>query len=158
VNYQLFEQLMSDSSRVEFNLSERDYFFGAINKVRYRRNLGKVIIEPRWKSEYLKQTRALFGAERREQLRELLGMIVELQLLSMTRVQGGLEFLWNQDFNEDANDFNSQSVAVQLSNTSDYLGYEVVALAGVRLRRQDFKGAESLTTSLTFVSIFAGLR
>ena len=37
-------------------------------------------------------------------------------------------------------------------------GYEVVALAGVRLRRQDFKEAESLTTSMTFVSIFAGLR
>lgn len=158
VNYQLFEQLMGDSLRVEFNLGERDYFFGAINKIRYRRQLGKLTIEPRWKSEYLKQTRGLFGVGKGEQLRELLGVVVERELLAVTRIQAGLEVLWNQDFNDDANDFSSQSIAVQLANTSDYLGYEVVALAGLRLRRQDFKEAEPLTTSMTFVSIFAGLR
>ena len=158
VNYTLFWQLMRRSRREEFDLRKRGYFFGAINKVRHRRQFGGLAVEPRWKSEFLKQTRGLFGEEKREQLRELFGLIVEMDVMTGTKVQGGVEYLWSNDLEEDTDDFDSLSVGLQLTNRSTYLGYEIVALAGMRVRRRDFKGESPLTTSLTFISVFAGFR
>ena len=114
-------------------------------------------VEPRWKSEFLKQTRGLFGEEQRAQLRELFSVIVEMDFLTESTLQGGLEYLWNEDFEEDANDFKSVSLGLQLTNRSTYLGYKIVALAGMRLRTRDFEFSEAVTTNTTFVSVFAGL-
>ena len=118
VNYTLFHQLMDERTRKELELRKSDFFFGAINKIRYRRQIGALTVEPRWKSEFLKQTRGLFGEERREQLRELFSVIVEMDFLTDSTLQGGLEYLWNEDFAEDANDFRSVSLGLQLTNRS----------------------------------------
>lgn len=157
VNYTLFHQLMDERTRKEFELRKSDFFFGAINKIRYRRQIGVLTVEPRWKSEFLKQTRGLFGEEQREQLRELFSVIVEMDFLTESTLQGGLEYLWNEDFAEDANDFRSVSLGLQLTNRSTYLGYKIVALAGMRLRTRDFEFSDAVTTNTTFVSVFAGL-
>ena len=157
VNYTLFHQLMDERTRKELELRKSDFFFGAINKIRYRRQIGVLTVEPRWKSEFLKQTRGLFGEERREQLRELFSVIVEMDFLTDSTLQGGLEYLWNEDFAEDANDFRSVSLGLQLTNRSTYLGYKIVALAGTRLRTRDFEFSDAVTTNTTFVSVFAGL-
>ena len=75
----------------------------------------------------------------------------------MTRLQAGVEYVVFNDFDIDAEDFNSLTVGLQFANTSAYHGYQVMALAGIALERRDFKEAEPSTTSRSFVTIYAGL-
>jgi hypothetical protein len=53
-------------------------------------------------------------------------------------------------------DFNTLTLATQLTNKSDYQGYILTANVGVRVQRQNFK-AGSETNFLSFVTVFAGL-
>ena len=122
-----------------------------------RDRLGKVVVEPRWKSEFRKQSRSLFALDNSTSLQELLSAVVETRVLRHTKLQAGLEYLLYNDFEADSNDFNSITGAFQFTNQSQYLGYQLHALAGIRIERRDFKEAEARTTSQTFITIYAGL-
>ena len=157
LNYVRFHQLMSEARRQALELDEQDFFFGVINKASYRYTLGRLSLEPRWKSEFRKQSRSLFALEHSTSLYELFSAVVETRLLRATRLQAGVEYLIFNDFDVDANDFNSITGAVQFTNQSQYLGYSLHALAGLRIERQDFKEREARYTSQTFITIYAGL-
>ena len=157
INYALFLQRTSESQRRELELDAADFFFGAISKVSYRHSLGPFILEPRWKSEFTKQTRTLFTLEERTTLSELVAGLVETNILRATRVQLGLEYLFFNDFDGDVRDFNSLTLALQFTNESNYLGYRLRALVGTVLERKDFKEMESRTTNHSFITIYAGL-
>lgn len=156
-NYVLFEQLMDRQERQQFNLDARDFFFGLINKLSYRREIGRFVLEPRWKSEFRKQSRGLFSLEERTSLSELFSALFETPLLRVTKLQAGVEYMIFNDFDQDANDFNSLTGAIQFNNVSSYLGYRLRALAGLSLERKKFKGVKARTTSQSFITIFAGL-
>ncbi|NKB69126.1 MAG: hypothetical protein GKR89_18815 [Candidatus Latescibacteria bacterium] len=156
-NYVLFNQLMDKEKRAEFNLDKRDFFFGAINKLSYRQQVGRFVLEPRWKSEFRKQSRGLFTLESQTTLSELFSALIETSLLRVTGLQAGIEYLIHNDMDEDLNDFNSVTGAIQFNNESAYLGYRLRALAGFSLERKDFKGLKSRTTSQSFITIYAGL-
>jgi hypothetical protein len=101
---------------------------------------------------------SLFGEGNRKELRELVGVLAETDLLQWTKLQTGVELMFFNDMNDDANDFDSQSVAFQFSNSSEYLGYKMRTLVGIAIERRDFGGGDATTTSTTFVTIYAGLR
>ena len=61
LSHVLYDQRMSKVRRQELGLSGTDYFFGVVNKASYRHYTGPFLLEPRWKSEYTKQTRGLFS-------------------------------------------------------------------------------------------------
>ena len=157
LNYVYFRQLMGQAKRRELGLDETDFFLGLINKASYRYQLGQLVLEPRWKSEFRKQSRSLFDAVERTSLMQLFSTLMEVQLLQVTRLQAGVEYVVFNDFDIDAEDFNSLTVGLQFANTSAYHGYQVMALAGIALERRDFKEAEPSTTSRSFVTIYAGL-
>ena len=157
LNYVYFRQLMSQEKRRELGLDETDFFLGLINKASYRYQLGQLVLEPRWKSEFRKQSRSLFDAVERTSLMQLFSTLMEVQLLQVTRLQAGVEYVVFNDFDIDAEDFNSLTVGLQFANTSAYHGYQVMALVGIALERRDFKEAEPSTTSRSFVTIYAGL-
>ena len=157
LNYVYFRQLMGQAKRQELGLDETDFFLGLINKASYRYQLGQLVLEPRWKSEFRKQSRSLFDAVERTSLMQLFSTLMEVQLLQVTRLQAGVEYVVFNDFDIDADDFNSLTVGLQFANTSAYHGYQVMALAGIALERRDFKEAEPSTTSRSFVTIYAGL-
>ena len=157
LNYVRFRQLMSDARRQALELDEQDFFFGLINKASYRYALGQLSLEPRWKSEFRKQSRSLFATEHSTSLYELFSVVAETRVLRATRLQTGIEYLIFNDFDIDANDFNSITGAFQFTNQSQYLGYSLHALAGLRIERQDFKEREARYTSQTFITIYAGL-
>ena len=116
VNYALFRQLMSESQQRELELDATDFFFGVINKVSYRYPFGSFIFEPRWKSEFTKQTRTLFTLDERTTLSELGAALIETKILQVTRVQLGLEYLIFNDFDDDMRDFKSLTLALQFTN------------------------------------------
>jgi len=78
--------------------------------------------------------------------------------LRATRVQAGVEYVLFNDFNQDAEDFNSLSWALQLATESAYLGYRIRALAGFVVERKDFTRIEAVTTTESFVTLYAGLQ
>ena len=157
LNYVLFRQLMSKRRRQERELDATDFFFGLINKASYRYPLGRLTLEPRWKSEFAKQSRSLFALDSRTTLTELFSGLVEIRILHATQVQAGIEYMFFNDFDEDINDFNSLTVAVQFTNESEYLGYRLRALIGTAVERKDFKEQKSRTTNQSFITIYAGL-
>ena len=157
LNYLLFHQRLGDARRLRLNLDRRDFFFGLVNKASYRLDAGPFVVEPRWKSEFLKQSRSLFAAEERSSLRQLAGGLAEVGVLAETRLQAGLEYVYFRDYEEDSNDFTSTILGFQFSNVSAYQGYRITALAGIVVERRDPRGEDAFTSTQTFVTVYAGL-
>ena len=158
LNWVMFQQRLDADQRRVHNLPASDFFFGLINKASYRRGWAGLVLEPRWKSEFIKQSRSLFARRAQTTLMELLSVLLETQLLQATRLQAGMEYAWFNDFDADVEDFNSLSWALQLATESAYLGYRIQALAGFVVERKAFTGAEAVTTTETFVTLYAGLQ
>ena len=153
--------VMSKLNGVFFAQRQRDasdFFFGLINKASYRRTWRGLTLSPRWKSEWRQQSRSLFDQEERTTLMELFSLLLETQLLQATRLQAGVEYALFNDFDRDAEDFDSLSWALQLATESAYLGYRIQALAGFVVERKAFAEAEAETTTETFVTLYAGLQ
>ena len=148
---------MGAEARARYNLPEEDFFFGAISKLSYRRHLGNFVFEPRWKSEFRKQSRGLFEFDKQTSLLELFSALIEIPIMRVTQLQAGVEYVYYNDFEEDRNDYNSLVGAFQFSNESDYLGYRLRALVGLSLQNKSFSGQKSQLTSQSFITIFAGL-
>ena len=165
VNYYRARQLMSRGRRERLGLSASDFFFGVINKAWYRYELGGFDFEPRWKSEFRKETLGLFGGEVNDEingphgtkLSQLLSIVAGRNMLRDTRLQGGIEYLYFNDFDGSARDFNSVSWALQFANTSAYQGNVIQALVGFLIVHKDFAEFESTTETQTFITIYAGL-
>ena len=52
-------------------------------------------------------------------------------------------------------DFDRWTLACQLSNQSDYMGYRLTSTAGIRWTRRGFEG-DSTTNTMAFVRVYAG--
>ncbi len=152
-----FRQLMPSAQLQRYGLDERDHFFGIINKASKRTNVGRFWLEPRWKSEYINQSRDLFSADDRHTLQELFSLLGGTDALSVTKVQVGVEYVTFKDFREEANQFNSLTGAIQFNNESAYLGYKLQTVVGLLVERKTFDGARARTETQSFISVYAGL-
>ena len=157
LKWEFYHQRLNQSERDVLDLNKRDYFFGVINKASYRFELGRLWIEPRWKSEYRKQTLDLASTDKREELAEIGGVILALPMLSHTTFQAGLELTFLNDLIRDDNDFNGVAAASQFTNASDYLGYKFITQFGLKIDRRDPRGRAPLTLTQSFITVFAGL-
>ena len=135
LKYDFYHQRLSQNELSPLGLRERDFFFGVINKASYRLDLGRLWIEPRWKSEFRYQSIDLTSTDKRRELTELGGLILGIfPYYPHTSVQAGLEFSRFDDFENDINDFNGVVSAVQFSNDSAYLGYQLTTRMGLANR------------------------
>ncbi len=151
LNLELFHQRDAEALR------GTDSFFGLINKFSYRYDLGKFQFEPRWKSEFRHQTVGLFTASEERVLTEIMGLLVGFPVLNSTRIQAGIEYSFENDMIRDNNDFTGVAGALQLSNVSYYMGYEVSAQVGLKIDWRNFKGREVETLTQGFITTYAGL-
>ena len=164
-------------------LEEDASFLGLINKVDYIYGLGRFDLQPRCKSEFLRQTPFVADEERREEWTLTLQLIARLPVMRRTVIESGVEQLWFSDRVQDEDalraagllqetgDWRSTHIAVQISTTSDYQGYRLTTQAGLRFGRilserviedsdragvfkNDDKGKNETTT---FITVFAGL-
>jgi hypothetical protein len=158
LKYDIYHQRLDRDQRAPLGLRKRDFFFGLINKVSYRFDLGRLWIEPRWKSEYRKQSIDLLSQEKRTELAEIGGFLIGFPMLKHTTLQAGLELTFVNDFDRDINDFNGIVWATQFTNVSDYLGYKLTTQMGMQIDRRRPKGAESETITQGFIAVFAGLQ
>ena len=158
LKYDFYHQRLSQNERAPLGLRERDFFFGLINKASYRLDLGRLWIEPRWKSEFRYQSIDLTSTDKRRELTELGGLILGFPLLAHTGVQAGLEFSRFDDFENDINDFNGVVSAVQFSNDSAYLGYQLTTQMGLQIDRRKAKGKSASIITQSFLTVYAGIQ
>ena len=131
----------------------------------------------------MRQTAFLVADDDREEWTTTAQLIATLPVLRHTIIQAGLEQLWFNDRVQDEDglvaagrqqetgDLSSTNVAVQLSTTSDYLGYRLTTQIGLRYGRilteqviedSDRPGTflindESSNETTSFITVFAGL-
>ena len=158
LKWDYYNQRRSEEELVVLNLRTEDYFFGLINKASFRFDVGTLWIEPRWKSEYRRQTLDLVKGNtlKREELAQIGGAIAGMPLLMHTAVQGGIEFSFVNDIEGDE-DVDGIHWAAQLTNVSDYLGYKITTQAGLKVDRTERKRSRAVTVTQSFVAIYAGL-
>ena len=161
VKYETFRQNDDVSG-----LRETASFFGLINKADYTIGVGPIDIQPRWKSEFVRQRPVEARDPARRELTETLFLITRFPILRHTLIELGLELSRFEQFRDEkgipvnrvlAPDSNSRVVAIQLSNSSPYLGYDLNLRTGLRLQKLTFETLPSETTSTLFVTVYAGL-
>ena len=136
---------------------QNEHFFGVINKASCEFDLGLLELEPRWKSEYRHQTRDHATVGERENLTQLFSVIGRYPILNNTHVEAGVEYIQLRDLRDDFNDLNSRVLAVQFTNTGDYVGYKLSTQFGVKFDRRDPENGPARVIQTSFISVFAGL-
>ncbi len=154
--WDFYHQRLDDEKRELLFLSERDYFFGLINKASYRFDLDLLWFEPRWKSEYRTQTIGLISGDKREELAEIGGLLLGFPLLSHTSLQGGVEFTFLNDIEGDG-DFNGIATALQLTNVSHYQGYALTTQTGMKIDHRNPQNRDTVTVTQGFIVVYAGM-
>ena len=163
-------------------LRDNSSFFGAINKIDYAYDLGRLSLRPRFKSEYLRQTPFLASEDKRKQWTGTGILLAQIPALQNTLLQGGIELLWLRDLVADEDemvdlgltretgDTSARTIAVQLSNISNYQGYVLTTQIGLRFSRiltegitetatGGFKkGDETSNVTTSFLTVYAGLQ
>ena len=136
---------------------QNEHFFGVINKASCEFDLGLLELEPRWKREYRHQTRDHATVGERENLTQLFSVIGRYPILNNTHVEAGVEYIQLRDLRDDFNDLNSRVLAVQFTNTGDYVGYKLSTQFGVKFDRRDPENGPARVIQTSFISVFAGL-
>ena len=108
-------------------------------------------------------------------------LLARFPVLQTTTFQAGVEQLWLRDLIQDeaemlatgitteTGDANSINIAVQMSNSSDYMGYKLTTQLGVRYGRlsrerivsdgEGFKiDSEQSNTTTSFLTVYAGIQ
>ena len=163
----LFDPLGPDQR----NGRKQSGFFGIINKLDHVFHLGSLRIDPRYKSEYSSETPFRLDEEKRKAWDSLFFLQLSLPVFRATVAQIGVEQRFYVDLMEDqagfqtgqlTGDFRGSVLAFQLTNRSEYLGYQLTMQTGIRVDRRSLEVAdgdrETRISGLSFMSIFAGLR
>ena len=161
-------------------LNSESAFFGVVNRADYTYAIGAFILQPRVKSEYLRQTAFLKRSQDRKEWRRLISLTGKTPVLRNSQLELGLELMQLADFELDeqelldqntigpTGDLNETNLALQWSTRTDYQGYKLLLQTGFRLTRaaietieirdlETMKRMDSETTGTTFLTIYAGL-
>jgi hypothetical protein len=180
--YEFYRQNQDDPRDIDGRrLRTNTSFFGLINKFDYTYDLGRFSLQPKFKSEYLRRTPFLVQEDERKEWTGSFVLLAQLPVLQHTVLMGGVEQLLLRDLmrDEDAmvasgvttetGDLSSVNVAVQLSNSSDYMGYRLTTQVGLRYGRTQTelvlendsgfaKGSESSNSTTSFITVYAGIQ
>ncbi len=182
IKYETFFQQADDPRAPDRSpLREGSSFLGLINKVDYTHRLPNLIVQPKFKSEFLRRTPFLQREDKRKEWTGLLSLILEFPVLQKSSAQVGAEFMRFRELTTDeealeeappqlgpTGDFNESTYALLWSTVTDYLGYKLILQTGFRLTRraneaigamdQEIqKESNTETSSATFLTIYAGL-
>ena len=161
-------------------LNSESAFYGVVNRADYTYSIGTFILQPRIKSEYLRQTAFLKRSQDRKEWRRLVSLTGKTPVLRNSQLELGLELMQLADFERDeqelldqntigpTGDLNETNLALQWSTRTDYQGYKLLLQTGFRLTRaaietieirelETVKRMDSETTGATFLTIYAGL-
>ena len=131
-------------------------FFGAILKGDYPLRISKDFsIWPKWKTMFKRFVPSAGGSEAKE-LYNIGFLLARYSILKNTWFEGGTEYTIYKDFLDDAKDYRGLVLALQFSNTADYMGYSLTGNLGLRWERRAYKYGGTDVGSTFFIRIYAG--
>ena len=145
-------------------------FVGLINKIEYVFSWRSLSLRPKFKSEFLREVPFSRAFDERRSWDGIFFFVGSIPVLETTEFEFGLEQrsffdLEGEDELEAGlftGDFRGSVLALQLTNISQYLGYELTTQVGIRLDRRSIevvdRSREIETSGLSFLSIIAGLK
>ena len=181
VKYEFYSQQADDPRALDRSpLDDHSYFFGLINKVDYSYRLRDLIVQPRFKSEFLREDPFLQREKNRKEWTKLLSLVMKFPMLRKSSAELGIEFVQFSELKADEDqleqngilgptgDFNESILALQWSTVTDYMGYRLILQTGFRVSRKSVeqiemmdnvidKKSETETNSATFLTIYAGV-
>lgn len=137
-------------------LNRDSRFFGLINKFDYTLKLRGILIRPKVKSMYKYHTPFKKGRPNIKELSEILFLLVDYPVVEGMVLQGGVEYTKFFNLIDRDQDYYGIVYALQLSNTSHFLGYRLATKIGFRMQTKYFKN-RTTSSSVAFVSVFAGV-
>jgi hypothetical protein len=163
IKWTLWHQRESNAQLTLRGMRRSSGFFGLINKAEYSLNLGRLVLTPRWKSEFRRIVPAFQIDPRLKELSELFIVLGRLPVMRRSFIEAGIEYeLFNQMRQPPppgANpDFKGITYTVQLSNQSEYQGYRLTTTAGFLVNRISFDFAPVETRTRGFITIYAGVQ
>ena len=145
-------------------------FVGLIDKLDYALPWRAFTFSPMFKSELLNAVPFSRTEEKRRSWDAVLISMVSIDLLRRSSLQVGLERRFFYDLMETetdieagglTGDFTGSVLALQLTNNSDYVGYNLTTQLGIRYDRRHLQvrggAADKRTSGLAFLTAFAGL-
>jgi hypothetical protein len=141
----------------------RNYqFFGLINKAEYRHPVRQIEVIPKVKNELRLEAPLLRNDPVRKENTFIFFLIARMGLLTKSDVQVGLEYTIFSQIEDPApvglrEDFRETILALQYSNTGDYLGYRLTNQIGLRNSRLNRKGEDTFTGMTLFITTYAAL-
>ncbi|NKB69610.1 MAG: hypothetical protein GKR89_21275 [Candidatus Latescibacteria bacterium] len=170
--YEFFHQVDYDERQEAGNIlptedvRETASFLGFINKLDYTYQIGQLVIQPRWKSEFQRFLPSLKVDQFQRpttELRESFFLISRYPILPKTTVQAGVEYLFTQQYRDEVEETLQGSPrdelvgALQVTNRTAYQGYEVYTQFGLRVARIDIDVLDdSQTETFIFFTMYAG--
>ena len=182
IKYESFTQRSDDPRAVDRSpLNDDSSFFGLINKADYTYRIGDLVIRPRFKSEFLRQTPFSERDDRRREWAKMPSLILKFPMLRETSIELGAEFLHFTELRADEDDllekailgptgdFTESVFAIQWETLTDYLGYNLILQTGFKFSRTSIetikatdleieKKNEVETSSTTFMIFYAGVQ
>ena len=142
-----------------------------INKVDYLHRLGRLTIQPKFKSEFLKDNTPYSASGiQRETWSGLFFLIFKFPLLKKTTIETGFEqeFFYDMLIDEDSldqgvatGDLRSTIMAIQVTNRGTYLGYLLTTQLGVSIsptsREIALQDTRTRTGNFAYATVYAGL-
>ena len=184
--HELIHQRQKDATdRSGRKISRTTRRLGLINRIDYMFSLGRMTIQPRFKHELFMDntpynTGRLLGdsAAEREDWSGIFSLLMRRPFLNNVRLQLGIERMIFRDFVQDevsverklsgllagdlTGDYDETSVAMQLSLSTPYLGYELNTLVGLMVSRRHLERFEQKsareTSALSFVTVYGSVR
>ena len=143
-------------------------FIGVINKLDYPFEVGRgIVLIPRFKSMWRKQTQALAGQQEINELSEIFSLSAIVPVLTASRVEVGVEGIIFRNAEkipdplppEYVDDFFGKVFTAQYTTKVQYQGFSVTSNIGFQVNDINFSNLSDLDVSNTiaFVEIFAGL-
>ena len=145
-------------------------FLGLINKADYTHSWTQFNVSPRIKSEYLEITPFSRDNDRTRSWDFIYMLLIDFPILNRSYVRLGYEgrsffdLLTDEDVlntGQLSGDFYGNVLALQLTSSRAYSGYELTTQMGVRFDRRSLEVVngerEHQTSGLVFLSVFAGL-
>ncbi|MEW6751660.1 MAG: hypothetical protein AB1505_11900 [Candidatus Latescibacterota bacterium] len=137
-------------------------FLGLVNRAVWQVHLGRLVLSPGWKSEWLRRTPDLRDQPVRHELNQLLMLMVRLPVLRSSYLGGGFEynafFQLREPTPSGAEDgFGERVTALQLTNRSEYMGYRLITLVGLAVSRRAYEVGPPQSSTRGFFTVYAAV-
>ncbi len=147
------------------DLREDYVFFGLINKMDFGLKVFNVDILPKIKNEFRIESPALKSVPKRKEDTLILTLLARWPLFNSSSMEAGVEYSIFQQLRDSdtavkqglLDDFTEIVGAAQFSNSTSYLGYNLMTQMGFRLTRRSID-KESETGRVAFATVYAGLQ